>query len=206
MTRESLVAPFLFACGALAVWSGDASWIWLAALCGMLFLYCQARMLNASKGIPAWRQQRVLPLMIVTGLTEGGGLLALISALISAPPAWLMVTLMLALAARYLLWRGYRQQLADRAAPPQTLAALDAVESPFIKVGHWLAALILLPTLIPSVLAASAWCYGIAGFLVVTSGWLFKYTLVARAGYNQGYALPRIPVRGRAPNLAAKET
>ena len=201
MTREALAAPLLFVCGLLAVWTGGAVWIWLAALSGMLFLYCQARILTASKGIPAWRSPRLAPLIIITGLTEGTGLLLLVSTLSGVAPqtAWVPATLLIALALRAMLWHAYRGALARDGAPPQTLRALDAIDLPFVKIGHWAAGLMLALVLVAPGQGAALWLAGIAGLLAVASGWIFKYTLVARAAYNQGYALPRIPVRGRAP-------
>ena len=44
---------------------------WLAAALALAFIYCQARMLQAAKGIPAWREPLLVPLMVVTGLAEG---------------------------------------------------------------------------------------------------------------------------------------
>jgi hypothetical protein len=42
------------------------------------FLYCQARILRAAKGIPAWRTPWVVPLIVLSGLAEGGALLLLL--------------------------------------------------------------------------------------------------------------------------------
>jgi hypothetical protein len=42
------------------------------------FLYCQARILRAAMGIPAWRGPWVVPLIVVSGLAEGGALLWLV--------------------------------------------------------------------------------------------------------------------------------
>ena len=72
MSREAAVAPLLMA-------SGAASLLWpqvqpLAAVFAIAFLYCQGRILKASKGIPSWREPRVVPLIIATGLAEGAGL------------------------------------------------------------------------------------------------------------------------------------
>ena len=46
----------------------------------------------------------------------------------------------------------------------------------------------------PAAPAATA----LAGLAAVAAGWLFKYVLVTRAAYNQGFALPHLPVRGRS--------
>jgi phenylacetyl-CoA:acceptor oxidoreductase 26-kDa subunit len=194
MTRESLLAPFLFGAGLLALLSGSAVALWLGALLAMLFLYCQARILNAAKGIPAWRQPLVVPLLFVTGLTEGAGMLAALTA--NTPLPWLPSALLLVLMLRALLWRAYRKKLATNGAPQRALAVLDQLELPFIKIGHWALALVLLLVLMQPALAQ--WLLAPAGLVALAGGWLFKYTLIVRAGYNQGYALAQTPVRGGA--------
>jgi phenylacetyl-CoA:acceptor oxidoreductase 26-kDa subunit len=195
MTRESLLAPPLLLSSLIALLTGSAIALWLGALLAVLFLYCQARILNAAKGIPAWRQKLVVPLMIVTGLSEGAGLLALLTALTGAAPiAWLPLTLLLLLMLRALLWRAYRKQLATHGAPQQALAVLDQLELPFIRIGHWAPA----PLLLLALVQPAPWMSALAGLIAVAGGWLFKYTLIARAGYNQGYALAQVPVRGGA--------
>lgn len=198
MTREALVAPPLFLCGLLAAWMTTPPWTWLAALLGLLFLYCQARIIHGGKGIPAWREARIVPLMIVTGVTEGAGLLGLVAALSGAAlkPGWVPAILVPLLILRMLLWRAYRKDLAGHSAPQQTVAAFDAIEPWFGKASHWGAGLLLVLALVVPTLDNTLWLSAIAGVIAVAGGWLFKFTLVARAAYNQGYALPRVPVRG----------
>ena len=195
MTREALVAPLLFLSGAAAVWTGAVVWVWLTALLAMLFLYCQARILEAAKGIPAWRVQSIVPLVIVTGLTEGVGLLALAAMLANATPqVWVPATMVALIVLRALLWRAYYKELVQQKAPSKALAALNAVAMPLSGIGYWfVAALALLAALTGFGVLA-----GVAGLLAAAGGWLLKYTIVVRASFNQGYALPRLPVRGRA--------
>jgi phenylacetyl-CoA:acceptor oxidoreductase 26-kDa subunit len=50
--------------------------------------------------------------------------------------------------------------------------------------------------LTPQSPALAAWLPLAAGALALAGGWWFKYTLVTRAGFNQGFALPVLPVRG----------
>lgn len=197
MTREALVAPLLFGSAGIAVWRGGALWIWLAVSLAMLFLYCQSRMINAAKGIPAWRAQRIVPLFLVTGLTEGAGLLALGLALSGtvAQASWIAPVLVPLLILRALLWRSYRKELVGYGTPQPTLAALDAIELPLIKMGHWAAAGFLLLALAVPV-SVAPWLIGAAGLAAALAGWLLKHTLIVRASYQQGYALPRLPVRG----------
>ena len=197
MTREALVAPLLFLSGALAIWTGGAPWIWLTAALAMLFLYCQARIIQAAKGIPAWRAQRAVPLFITTGLTEGAGLLALALAVAGVMPQanWMAAALLPLLIARVLLWRAYRQELVAPSTPRKVLAVLDTIELPLVKIGHWtVVAMLLLALAMPA--GASAWLIAAAGLLAAAGGWLLKYTLIVRASFTQGYALPRLPVRG----------
>jgi phenylacetyl-CoA:acceptor oxidoreductase 26-kDa subunit len=205
MTREALVAPPLFLCGALAAWTGSGLLITLTALLALLFLYCQARIVNAAKGIPAWRAPRIVPLFITTGLTEGAGLLALALVLSGAMPQakWIAATLVPLLIVRALLWRAYRKELGECGAPRQTLKVLDAIELPLIKLGHWA----VLALLLLALAVGGTWLIGVAGLLAAAGGWLLKYTLIVRASFNQGYALPRLPVRGAgapASELGAK--
>lgn len=196
MTREALVAPPLFLCGTLAAWTGSAGWTWSAALLAALFLYCQARILHAAKGIPAWRARGTLPLVVATGATEGAGLLAFLLVLAAKPlPAWLPAVLLLLLAARAWAWRSYRKELGAGKTPRETLTRLSRIEAPFLWGGHGAAAALVLTALaLPGL--NGAWLAGSAGLLAAAAGWLLKYTVVVHASHNQGYALPRVPVRG----------
>ena len=41
-------------------------------------------------------------------------------------------------------------------------------------------------------------CWALAGALAALTGAQFKFTLITRASFNQGFALARLPVRGVA--------
>ena len=69
MSREALVAPLLFAL-ALGAIMGLRSFAPLAALAAIGFVYCQGRLLQAAKGIPAWREPMLAALIVVTGLAS----------------------------------------------------------------------------------------------------------------------------------------
>ena len=195
MSREALVAPLLF--GAVAVaWFGGARAAWLVvlpALAAAAFVYCQARMLQAAKGIPAWREPLTVPLIVATGLAEGGGLWLLLAAAAGPAPALPWLAFALALLARLALWLAWRRRLR---AAPRALAAID-------HAGHFFKAATLLP-LAAAVLAASSplppagqlALQLLAGALALAGGSWFKFTLVTRGAYNQGFALTRLPVRG----------
>jgi len=196
MTREAMVAPFLFACTAIAVWEGGGPFSVIAALLGMLYLYCQARMLAAAKGIPAWREPKIVPLMIVTGLVEGAGLAALFATLQSAAaPRWLAGSLLAALILRRLSWRMYNEALAKQGAPKKALEVLARFGRPFASYGQSIPEMLIVAALFVG--SELVWLVPLAGAAAVLSGWLLKFTIVARAAYNQGFALPVLPVRGQ---------
>ena len=78
MTRESFAALALFILGGAALVYPELR-VGAAIMAGA-FLYCQARILRAAKGIPAWRTPLVVPLIVLSGLAEGAALLLLFDA------------------------------------------------------------------------------------------------------------------------------
>lgn len=196
MTREAIVSVPLFASGAAALWAGGGVYAWVTAALAAAFLYCQARILAASKGIPAWRDPRIVPLVVVTGLAEGAGLAILGLAALGNPPplAWFALALAVLLVARAVAWRAYRRHLV---APRPALAALDAAGPVFDRLSNWVGApLAVVAAVIPSATLAG-WLALVAAAFAVGGGWGFKFVLVTRAAFNQGFAIPALPVRGR---------
>ncbi|MFZ1882095.1 MAG: hypothetical protein WAU53_00505, partial [Rhodoplanes sp.] len=169
----------------------------VAALLGLAFMLCQAMMFYASKGIPAWRQQTLVPLLVATGFAEGSGLFLIVAAFVPAmqlfaePAAAALVMLV---AARHLAWRFYIGELEREGAPTQTHEVFRAL-APWLLIGGlaiplWLIAPgFVLPPFAPTLFA-------LAGAATLIAGWAFKLILVTRAGYNQGFALDHTPVRG----------
>lgn len=226
MTREALLAPALLLCAGAAAFHGTRALMWLAAALGGLFLYCQARILAADKGIPAWRQRRSVPLLLVTGLTEGAALFAALLPLLAttplaehgaatlaapqptdaAPAPLVQVLLPLALLGliglRAVVWRGYLAALQQEGAPRKALAALQGLDRSLLMGGHLVPALLIAG----GAITALPWLAAVGALGAIAGGWTLKYTLLRRAGYTQGYALPHLPVRGRrtiAPDSAA---
>jgi len=115
MTREAAVALLLFGSGTLAVASSHPAAQALAGLCGLAFVYSQARILTADKGIPAWRHARCAPLMLLTGVAEGAGLIA--ATLPGELHAVAGMVIALAVLARLLLWRRYLDGLRELRRP-----------------------------------------------------------------------------------------
>lgn len=194
MSRESVLAPLLFASASLALLGYAAAWP-LAALVALGFVFCQGRILQAAKGVPAWREPLTTPLLVATGLAEGAGLYWAVVPWWGAggSGAWIAFGLLLLL--RFGLGVWWYRRLATQLRP----RALQAVH----RAGRVFNAGSLLPlAIVLAVLAmppAPAWAATLqvlAGVLGAVGGALFKFTLVTRAGLNQGFALPHLPVRG----------
>lgn len=196
MTREAMVALPLFACGVLAVYTGHMVAVVASGALGAAFLYSQARILNANKGIPAWRNPRTLPLLGATGVAEGAGLMAVFAPFVApGAVAVVAVALIAALVLRIVMWKGLLSALRAGGAPVGALKALDAIDMRLTLVAH----------AVPAGLAAVA-AIGmpgaslgllVGGLLAVAGGWMLKFTLIRRAAFSQGMAVPHLPVRGR---------
>ncbi len=191
MSREAMIAPVLFAAGLAALAFGGA-WTWLAALFGMAFLYAQGRILQAAKGIPAWRQGRIVPLIVTTGLAEGAGWMLLLAAAGGLSLRAFAAAGFLLLLSRVVAWRSYLNQLAATGAPVKTLQVYGRFDKPFLFAGNLLPALLLAT----AALGGSPWFAALGGLIAALAGWALKYVIVTRAAYNQGFALPRLPIRG----------
>ena len=205
MTREAIAALPLFALGLVAIATGSTALAIAAGACGLVFLYCQARLLQAAKGVPVWRHRRIVLLMVITGLAEGLALLALYATITGTGPSMMQVlapALLLLVGLRYAMWRSYRGALGAKGAPTGSFKALD--DSPLrLTLGHQLFPMVIVASglLLDAFLPASL---TVAALFVLASGWLFKFTLITRAGFNQGFAVERMPARGggdRAPGI-----
>ena len=198
MTREAFAAALLFPVG-LAAAAAVPGCAWVAAVLALAFVYCQGRMLQGAKGIPAWREPLLSPLIVVTGLVEGAGLFFVTTPLHSEGTQPLFVLFGVLVLARILVWLAYRRRLATVAAP-QAQAALD-------RAGRWLqVAGTLVPLALIAAIVAGAGSAAqtpllaaLAGLVAAVGGAYTKYTIVTRAGFNQGFALAHLPVRGARP-------
>lgn len=193
MTRESFAAGLVFALGLAAVWLASRPLAQAAALFALVFAYCQGRILQAAKGIPAWRVPALIWVIFTTALAEGAGLFVALAALFGTPAGGALAYFSLALIARALAWSIYRGGAAKSAVRP-ALAVLDRAGKFLIQVG----------TIAPLALLLAAWLLPevariallLAGAAALATGWQFKFVLITRAAYNQGFALPHLPVRG----------
>lgn len=212
MSREALLSLPLLGLGLAAVWFRSPAIGATASIFALGFLYAQAQMLKAARGIPAWREPLIVPLIFSTGLTEGASLLLVVTVasyilqpLVAQPaitqPAiaylagsWLPWALFLLLLIRLSVWVAYRRKLsAPGAAPLNTAAVLNGVNPVVLWPGHIIPlAILLLGILWPTGAVISGLFAGLAALL---GGWFIKFTVVARAAYNQGFALAHTPAR-----------
>ena len=180
MTRESFAALVVFAIGASSFFLHEDFLRIALAAAALAFLFCQARILHGSKGIPAWRAPEVVPLIMLTGLAEGAGI-----ALLFGDAGVLLGLFVLALLARALAWSRYRAALRQ----PRSAAALEPAGRSLLQLGTVLPiALLLFSTVAPEAL----W---LAGLMAAATGWRLKFALVTRAAHNQGFSLPHLPTR-----------
>jgi phenylacetyl-CoA:acceptor oxidoreductase subunit 1 len=196
MTREAWVAAAFFPAALAAFWF-DNSLLMVAAVLGLAFLFCQAMILKAAKGVPIWRAHNIVPLMVSTGLAEGGGLFLCATAPSRLPgssifPSAAFVAMLAA--ARAWEWHCYFVRIRKDGAPARSLEILGACHGWFSALG-FLAPLTLIAlgyvlTDLGQVL------FAVAGVMVFAAGWALKFIMITRAAYNQGFALNHTPVRG----------
>jgi phenylacetyl-CoA:acceptor oxidoreductase subunit 2 len=202
MTREAVVALLVFAAGGLAFLTGSPLLVVTAGILGLAFLYSQARILAANKGIPAWRHPRSVSLLVATGLAEGAGFLACVAS-ISSPVIglWALVGLLVLVASRALFWKRYLGGMITDGAPDAALKVLRGIDSRFMVFGHVLPVVATVAVL-AGIPGRAGWIF-VAGLMVVASGWVLKFTLIRRAAFTQGIAVLHLPVRGHGAGGAA---
>jgi phenylacetyl-CoA:acceptor oxidoreductase 26-kDa subunit len=194
MTREAYAGIALFGVTVAAFFRpGDWMEIVLGAF-ALLFAWCQARILVASKGIPAWRDPKVVPFILTTALSEGAALAAVLALAYNRPSVLAYGLLGAALLARAVAWLAYIASVAPKlSGAPQ--AALTAVTPVLLWFGTLAAlALAVLAAALPQHFAM-ALALASAGFAILP-GWHAKRTIVTRASLNQGFSLPNLPTRG----------
>jgi phenylacetyl-CoA:acceptor oxidoreductase subunit 2 len=195
MGREAWASLLLVPAGLAAAW-GVPGLAWVAAAMGLVFVYCQARLVQAAKGIPAWREPLVVPLLLTTGLVEGGGLFFAAMPWHRAGSLWLLAGFGALVLCRVLVWLAYRRRLAS-VAVRGAVAALDGAGRVLQLAGT------VFPLALLAVVAAGGvtgeatlWLAALAGVAAALAGAYAKLALITGAGFNQGFALAHLPVRG----------
>ena len=192
MTREGAVAMVLFPLTLAATWFESVALFAVAGALGALFLYCQGRILQGARGIPAWREPAIVPLIVSTGLAEGIALLMLLSGIFGAAASSLVYALVIMLVLRSWAFFHYRAALERAQAPAATQHRIAALRAPFLVAGN------VIPVLL-TLVAALSWRPGLlelAGVLVLAGGWYLKFVIVTRAAQVQGYGVGKLQ-RGR---------
>lgn len=207
MTREGIVALPLFAAGAVAILFAADSRFGLelpspvipgtiTAVLSLVFLYCQLRIMHSAKGLPAWRETWIMPLLGVSGLLEGLGIYLLLIAIIGIVSMYLQIAITAIMIARILVWYAYLAAIRRSGAPDSTTSALQAISSAFVTFGHvFPIALLILAWFVPEVAAPLA---ALAGITATLGGWYLKLNLVTKAAYIPEFTVPVAPVRGQA--------
>jgi phenylacetyl-CoA:acceptor oxidoreductase subunit 2 len=206
MTREGIVALPLFAAGALSVFfAADLALLptsvsavvpaMLTATFSLAFLYCQLRILHSARSLPAWREPWAMPLLGLSGLTEGLGLYLLATAILGIVSMVFVTIAATMIVARTIAWHAYVAALTRSGAPEPTVAALIDMRAGFLIAGHALPILLIVFAYIWPHLAIPL--TALAGAAATLGGWYLKIVLVTRAAYIPKIVVPTPPVRGR---------
>lgn len=203
MTRELyVVAIFYPAVLANLLWPSAI----LSAIGGLLalgFLYCQARILHMARGIPAWRVPLMPWMLLATGLLEGLGLLLVLMTWlhgIGAAGALLPIAGIALVAVNAALWWAYRATAKEEGIVPLARRVIGENSLTLHLVGHGLPALMCALALANPALAP--FYLGLAGIGAIAGGAFWKFTIIVRAGYQQGFGVPAVPQRGSGTRAA----
>jgi phenylacetyl-CoA:acceptor oxidoreductase subunit 2 len=200
MTRETYCVAVLVP-ALVADWLAPQAWLHgLIGFAALGFLICQARIVYAARGIPAWRAPLIPWLLTSTGLLEGLGLIALTHALFQAPSVFAPGMAATGAVLAFLtgtLWIAYRWSARAQGLGPLARDAIDRAAPIVSVVGHAipLAALVVLTSAAPNS-ASHLFASVAAGAGAVLGGIVCKVTLITRAGHQQSFALPKLPRRG----------
>ena len=98
-----------------------------------------------------------------------------------------------------LIWQRYYACAHCNGLPPQARAELKRVLLPLRLIGH------ITPLVLFAIATATPFSetlLNIAGIAAVAGGVMWKYTVIVRASYQQGFALPKMPQRGSGTRAA----
>jgi phenylacetyl-CoA:acceptor oxidoreductase subunit 1 len=202
MTRELYAVAVFFPAVAADLVRPQPALDALAALAAAAFLVCQAKILHRARGIPAWRAPLIPWMIAATGLLEGFGLLALVAFVspgFAAAPLLPIAGLAL-VALNAALWVAYRTSARARGIAPLARGVIERMSMPLHIVGHAVPAVLLAACLVAP--GAAAWLLALAGAAAIAGGAFWKFSVIVRAGYQQGFALAKLPQRGSGARAA----
>ena len=201
MSRELYIVVALFgALGFQLLWPHPIIEAFIA-FAGIGFVYCQAQILHAAKGIPAWRAPLIPTMILASGLFEGVGMLALLTGFAAVKPSLMIAGAGLLLAiVNGALFHWYRSTARQQGIPPLARRVLDDLAAVVHSVGHALPVLLFFVALVAPITAVTL--LPLAGFSVLAGGFWWKFIVVTRASFQQGFALPNAPQRGSGKRAA----
>jgi phenylacetyl-CoA:acceptor oxidoreductase subunit 2 len=198
MTREIYAVAVFYPSLALDLWRPNSSLHALVVLAALAFLVSQARILFASKGIPAWRAPLIPWMLAITGLLEGAGLAAMLFVFLPVPGTLRSVVAVLGVVLCLVnagLWHRYRTTAKACGIMPLARREIDAVSPVLHLVGHILPAALFTAAVFAPGAAGTLALFG-AGLGAAAGGILWKFVVILRASYQQGFALAKLPRRG----------
>ena len=201
MSRELYAVLVFFPAVLVCLIAPGAGAFALAGLSAAAFLFCQAKILHRARGIPAWRAPLVPWMILASGLLEGCGALALVLVLSGGSPSAAIGTAIVVLAAaNAALWRAYVGRARSEGIAPLARQVLASLGTPLHLIGHALPIVaVVLAWIVPA--NASA-LLALAGLASIAGGALWKYALIVRAGFTQGFKLSHMPQRGSGSRAA----
>ncbi len=204
MTRELYAVGVFYPAVAANLVAPRAGLEALAAAAAAAFLLCQAQILYRARGIPAWRAPLIPWMIFATGLLEGFGLVALAAfawrGFAPAPAPFLPVAGLVLVLVNAGLWIAYRRTARARGIPPLARGVIGRAGVPLHLLGHAVPAILVAasfaaPDAAPALL-------GLAGIAAIAGGAFWKFAVIVRAGYQQGFALAKLPQRGSGERAA----
>ena len=201
MSRETYaVAAFYPAMAADLLWPSAPLHL-LVAVAAAGFLYAQARILHAGKGVPAWRVPLMPWMLVGAGLYEGIAILALVHLALpgAVPPLLLAAGAGLAVA-NAILWVAYVTGAHAAGIGPLSRRVLGALTPWLIGIGYAVPFLVYGLLLMQAAPPFAVIVLGVAAALAGGVSW--KTVLVTRACHQQGFALARWPRRGSGSRAA----
>ena len=209
MTRETYTVAVFYPSVLLFLLTSEPLWAAFTGLSAAAFLGCQARILFAAKGIPVWRAPAMPWLVVLTGLLEGAGGLALISSIFPAASGGTVALSAIAglggplSVLGFFAWCYFRESAQKAGLPPLARAALTTLD-PWLRWGGYIlpAGAFFCALARPGWALASTLALGVGGATALLLGVAMKVIVVTRAAYQQGYAIPRMPQRGSGTRAA----
>lgn len=202
MTRELYAVAVFFPAVLAGMFLDNPAIYAVAGLSAAAFLWCQAKILHMAKGIPAWRAPSIPAMIVATGLLEGFGLLLGLGAIeawqvatgfglrpwgIELPQVFPLIGIALILA-NAALWRMYRGTARANGIPPLSRDVLARTSPVLHGLGHAVPLALLVGAIVFQDI--NVVLFGTAGVLMIAGGLFWKFMIVARASYQQGFAAP----------------